>query len=84
MLPLLLITKMPLYEYQCVECGYKFTIWQKISDPPIERCPRCKGKVERIISPNLGIIFKGSGFYVTDYKHKEQQSKGKKEKENNE
>ena len=83
MLPLLLI-KMPLYEYQCIKCGHKFTVWQKIGDPPIERCPRCRGRVERIISPNLGIIFKGSGFYVTDYKYKEQQPKDKKERENKE
>jgi len=82
MFPLLLI-KMPLYEYQCVKCGYRFTAWQKISDPPIEKCQHCGGRVERIISPNLGIIFKGSGFYVTDYKYKEQ-SKNKEEKENKE
>jgi len=57
-------------------------MWQKINDPPIRKCPRCKGKVERIISPNLGIIFKGSGFYVTDYKYKGEHSKDKKGKEN--
>ena len=58
---------MPLYDYKCKKCEYLFEVEQRMSDPKLEFCPKCKGKVERLISP-VGIIFKGSGFYVTDNK----------------
>ena len=62
---------MPTYEYQCEECGHKFEAMQKFSDKPIRTCPKCnKRKVKRLISNGTGIIFKGSGFYETDYKRK--------------
>lgn len=57
---------MPLYDYKCSKCGYIFEVQQKISEEPLKRCPKCKGHIRRIISP-AGIIFKGSGFHVTDY-----------------
>ncbi len=60
---------MPLYEYQCTACGLRFERRQHFDDPPIERCPQCGGKVIRLIQP-AGIIFKGSGFYVTDHRAK--------------
>ena len=58
---------MPTYEYKCQDCGYKFERFQGIKDEPLEKCPKCNGKVQRLISGGAGIIFKGSGFYATDY-----------------
>jgi putative FmdB family regulatory protein len=57
---------MPLYDYKCTRCGYIFEVQQKMSEEPLRHCPKCKGEIKRLISP-AGIIFKGSGFYVTDY-----------------
>ncbi len=57
---------MPLYEYECGECGERFERLQKFSDPPIEKCPKCSGHVSRLLS-SPAIQFKGSGWYVTDY-----------------
>ncbi|RPJ07373.1 MAG: zinc ribbon domain-containing protein [Spirochaetaceae bacterium] len=59
---------MPTYDYKCTSCGNRFEAFQKISDAPLEKCPKCKKKVKRLISAGLGIIFKGSGFYSTDNK----------------
>jgi putative FmdB family regulatory protein len=56
---------MPIYLYQCDTCGVRFERRQHISEPPLETCPECDGTVRRIIQP-VGVIFKGSGFYVTD------------------
>ena len=58
---------MPIYEYRCENCG-KFDKLQKISEDNLKVCPTCGGSVERIISKNVGIVFKGSGFYCTDNK----------------
>lgn len=60
---------MPTYEYRCTECEYEFEEFQSISDPPIVSCPSCQGKTNRIISGGAGLIFKGSGFYITDYRN---------------
>jgi len=59
---------MPTYEYQCESCGHHFEAFQSITEAPFKKCPRCKGPVKRLISPGAGLIFKGSGFYITDYK----------------
>jgi putative FmdB family regulatory protein len=56
---------MPLFEYQCEDCGVRFERLQRKSDPMENECPECGGPVRRLIQPP-GIIFKGSGFYVTD------------------
>jgi putative FmdB family regulatory protein len=61
---------MPTYDYKCRRCGYNFEEFQSILAEPLKICPRCKGPVERLISPGAGLIFKGSGFYETDYKNK--------------
>jgi putative FmdB family regulatory protein len=61
---------MPTYQYRCTNCGKEFEELQKISEPPIDKCPFCGGKPERLISGGAGLIFKGSGFYLTDYKNK--------------
>lgn len=57
---------MPTYEYRCESCGI-FEYFQKITADPLKTCPECQGEVKRLISNNPHIIFKGSGFYVTDY-----------------
>ncbi|HOU35870.1 MAG TPA: zinc ribbon domain-containing protein [Candidatus Omnitrophota bacterium] len=59
---------MPNYDYECAKCGYTFEVFQKMTDHKLTRCPKCKGKVKRLIGAGTGIIFKGSGFYQTDYK----------------
>ena len=59
---------MPTYDYICTDCGYKFEKFQRMSDEPIKICPECSGEVKRLIGTGSGIIFKGSGFYATDYK----------------
>lgn len=56
---------MPTYEYKCDQCG-TFDFWQNITDDPLAVCPTCEKPVKRLISRNVNIIFKGSGFYVTD------------------
>ena len=61
---------MPTYEYECRECKERFEVFQSMTASPIEACPKCKGRVERLIGGGAGIIFKGSGFYATDYKKK--------------
>jgi putative FmdB family regulatory protein len=71
---------MPTYEYECTKCRRKFEIEQKISDPPRKRCPYCKGKVFRIISGGGGVILKGNGFYVTDYRSPEYKKQAEAEK----
>lgn len=60
---------MPLYEYQCTKCGNRFERIQKFSDPLVEECPECGGKVEQLLSAPA-IQFKGSGWYITDYSRK--------------
>lgn len=59
---------MPTYEYECNKCGHHFERFQNMSDEPIKVCPRCGGQVKRLFGTGAGIIFKGSGFYATDYK----------------
>ena len=59
---------MPTYEYECRKCGHLFERFQSITAEPVKACPKCKGKVARLLSAGSGIIFKGSGFYQTDYK----------------
>jgi putative FmdB family regulatory protein len=56
---------MPTYEYICNECEHQFEAVQSFSDPAIESCPKCKGLVRKIYN-NVGVVFKGSGFYKTD------------------
>lgn len=60
---------MPLYEYQCDQCGATVERIQKFSDPPLEVCGKCGGKLERLLS-SPAIQFKGSGWYITDYARK--------------
>ena len=66
---------MPTYEYICKDCGNRFDYFQTMSSPPLKEYNCCKNKssrVERVISGGTGLIFKGSGFYLTDYKSKKE------------
>ena len=58
---------MPTYEYRCEKCGHQFERFQKMSDSPLRRCPKCGGKVRRLIGAGAAVIFKGAGFHATDY-----------------
>lgn len=62
---------MPTYEYECKHCGYRFEAFQKITDKPLDKCPKCSQNVKRLIGKGSGLIFKGSGFYATDYRKKQ-------------
>ncbi|MCY4552801.1 MAG: zinc ribbon domain-containing protein [Candidatus Poribacteria bacterium] len=73
---------MPTYDYKCLACDVQFEKFQGITAPVIEECPECGGKVKRLIGAGAGLIFKGSGFYTTDYRsdgYKESAKKDKKE-----
>ncbi|MGE5592290.1 MAG: FmdB family zinc ribbon protein [Betaproteobacteria bacterium] len=71
---------MPTYEYYCEKCG-RFEELQRMSDEPLSRCPTCGGPVRRLISRNVSIIFKGSGFYTTDNRSADYKEKAKKDGE---
>jgi putative FmdB family regulatory protein len=85
---------MPIYEYKCTECNNTLEILQKATDLPLKKCPKCGGKLKKLIS-SPAIQFKGSGWYITDYaqknkpekeedtrnKKKEEKDSAKKEKE---
>src|SRR5690349_21863518 len=71
---------MPTYEYKCEACGHSFERFQSMSAEPIKRCPQCgKAKVKRLIGTGAGLIFKGSGFYITDYRDAGYKDKAKAE-----
>ena len=73
---------MPTYDYKCLACDVRFEKFQGITAPALEECPECGGKVKRLIGAGAGLIFKGSGFYTTDYRsdgYKESAKKDKKE-----
>jgi putative FmdB family regulatory protein len=60
---------MPTYEYACQRCGHNFEEFQSITAEPLKSCPRCHGELQRLLGAGSGLIFKGSGFYETDYKN---------------
>ena len=78
---------MPTYEYVCSKCGHEFDLFQSISDKPLAICPEnlCarkkwgRGKVQKKISAGAGLIFKGSGFYITDYRSEKYKEAAKKD-----
>lgn len=61
---------MPNYDYECMHCGYKFEVFQTMNAQRLTKCPKCDKKVKRLIGSGAGIIFKGKGFYATDYAKK--------------
>ncbi len=72
---------MPIYEYKCVKCGSVLEVLQKMSDKPLEKCPKCKGPLEKVISPPA-LQFKGNGWYITDYAQKKKPEKETKAEAN--
>lgn len=66
---------MPTYEYKCPKCDTQFEVFQRMKDRPGAPCPKCGAKAQRQLSGGHGLVFKGSGFYTTDYKHKEDKSR---------
>ncbi|MBN1405927.1 MAG: zinc ribbon domain-containing protein [Candidatus Omnitrophica bacterium] len=71
---------MPTYEYRCDKCKKTFEVFQSIKAKPINKCPACSSPVRKLISAGGGILFKGSGFYTTDYRSKQYKEKQSKEK----
>lgn len=69
---------MPVYEYECQACGIRFERKQSFSDEPIKVCPECQGPTRRVLYP-VGIVFKGSGFYITDSRSSDKATVGSKE-----
>lgn len=62
---------MPTYEYACPKCGHQFEQFQSMRDEPLKKCPKCgKTGLKRLVGGGAGLIFKGTGFYITDYKKK--------------
>ncbi|RME00061.1 MAG: zinc ribbon domain-containing protein [Calditrichaeota bacterium] len=72
---------MPTYVYRCKNCGHEFEKFQGINAEPLHVCPECQGEVERVINGGIGLIFKGSGFYQTDYKNRQSSVSGNGKKE---
>ncbi len=70
---------MPLYSYRCIDNDHEFQVRQRMTDDPITECPVCGGPVRRVVSP-VGVVFKGSGFYVTDNRSNRSNGKGSKAK----
>ena len=74
---------MPTYEYECLKCGYRFERFQKITENPVKTCPKCQKSVRRLIGTGSGIIFKGAGFYATDYRKSKPQPDNKEKTSQN-
>lgn len=80
---------MPTYQYICTKCNHQFEVFQSISERPLRVCPRAKcgqkewgrGKLKRVVSGGAGFLFKGSGFYITDYRSESYKQAAKKESE---
>ena len=70
---------MPTYEYQCLKCKRRHEAFQSITAKPLTKCPTCRGRLKRLISSGSGFLFKGSGFYITDYRSKSYREAKKKD-----
>jgi len=70
---------MPTYEYQCQKCRGKHEAFQSITARPLSKCPKCGGRLKRLLGSGSGFLFKGSGFYITDYRSKGYQDAKKKD-----
>ena len=68
---------MPTYDYKCLDCNYTFEQFQRISEESLSICPKCGGRIKRLIGAGSTPIFKGSGFYQTDYKNKGKKTENK-------
>jgi putative FmdB family regulatory protein len=72
-------SSMPTYEYRCA-AGHEFEQFQRMTEPPLETCPQCGAAAERLLSTGAGLLFKGSGFYITDYRSESYKKAAKAEK----
>jgi putative FmdB family regulatory protein len=70
---------MPTYQYRCTKCKHEFEEFQSISDDPLDTCPKCAGPIQRVISGGAGLLFKGGGFYITDYRSEGYKKDAKKD-----
>jgi len=68
---------LPTYDYKCLKCDKRFEFFQSMKDEPLENCPDCNGELKRLIGSGAGAIFKGTGFYHTDYKNSAKSSDAK-------
>ena len=74
---------MPTYDYFCEKCDKTYEFFQSMSDDPIQKCSVCSNKIRRLVSGGTGLIFKGSGFYLTDYAKSKSKKSGKSENSKN-
>jgi putative FmdB family regulatory protein len=73
---------MPTYDYECEACSHRFERFQGITEPAVRKCPKCgKRRARRLIGPGAGLIFKGSGFYITDYRSDDYKRRAKADSE---
>ena len=70
---------MPTYEYQCAKCKKRHEAFQSITAKPLTRCPKCGGRLKRLMGSGSGFLFKGGGFYITDYRSKSYRDASKKD-----
>jgi putative FmdB family regulatory protein len=70
---------MPTYEYRCAKCGKRHEAFQSITAKPLTKCPKCGGRLKRLLGSGSGFLFKGSGFYITDYRSKSYHEAKKKD-----
>ncbi len=71
---------MPTYDYRCRKCGHSFELFHGIKDDAPKRCPKCRGRAQRVPAGGAGVLFKGTGFYVTDYRSKAYKESARQEK----
>ncbi len=71
---------MPTYDYRCQKCGHRFEVFHGIKDETPRHCPECGGPAKRVPAGGAGLLFKGSGFYITDYRSKDYKEKARREK----
>ena len=71
---------MPTYDYRCRKCGHQFELFHGIKDETPRRCPKCGSRAGRVPTRGAGVLFKGSGFYITDYRSKTYREKARQEK----
>ncbi len=71
---------MPTYQYRCRKCGHAFELFHSIKDETPKRCPKCRGRAARVPAGGAGLLFKGSGFYITDHRSKAYKERARQEK----
>jgi putative FmdB family regulatory protein len=70
---------MPTYDYECLSCGHRFERFHSMTAEPESQCPECGGPVKKLIGTGAGILFRGSGFYITDYRSSDYKKKAKED-----